>query len=382
MKKSIIFSSNKALISILLLLVLTGWWLMLAPFHPTDATEHARYIWGGIYQIMAYWGAFNGFYIVYRLGSKSIVGKAILAFSTGLLFQGIGQTIYTYNLFHLHIEAPYPSLGDVGYFGSIFFYTGGALLLTKVSGISASLRSKTAKLASFLIPAVILVVSYFFFLQGYQFDWSHPLTILLDFGYPLGQAIYVSIAVWALVLSRTVPGGALRKPLLSILLALILQYASDFTFLYQSSRGVWYVAGINDFMYCCSYFLMAFSLIYLGIVFYKIRSESTSTTPIARPETNAADSGNILNQIIVAIIQRQERVAGQVAWEEARKIPTLVVDQANATVTVNGDPKDAIDQLVKGYQSLFGTTAADVSRNAARFLVAELPDDQVPTILK
>jgi hypothetical protein len=107
--------------------------------------------------------------------------------------------------------------------------------------------------------------------------WGHnvrhtgqPFKVVLDFGYPLGQAIYVSIAMLTLIISRKALGGIMREPMAFLLIALVVQYLSDFMFLYQVSNEQWYVGGLNDYMYLISYFLMTLGLIQLGATFQKI----------------------------------------------------------------------------------------------------------------
>lgn len=272
-KKHSLINSPIAIFSFLVMIVLTAWWIFLSPLNPTDESENARNLWGGIYQIMAYIGGISGLFMAMRWGGiKSLLGRSIMAFSIGLLCQGFGQSVYTYYLFQLHIAAPYPSLGDIGYFGTIPFYIYGAVLLTKISGVQLSLNSYKQKIQAFIIPVIMLLLGYFLFLQHYVFDFSAPVKTLLDFGYPLGQAIYVSLAILALTFSRKILGGVMRKPISFLLIALIFQFLSDYIFLYQFNAGNWYVGGINDFMYLCSYFLMTLSLIYFGITFEKIKN--------------------------------------------------------------------------------------------------------------
>jgi hypothetical protein len=272
-KKNSTFISYVSVISFIVLAILVIWWISLRPFNPTSATEHARNIWGGIYQVMAYLGGVSGLFIARKWGGRrSILGRSILAFSLGLLCQGFGQSVYTFYLFSLNIAAPYPSLGDLGYFGTIPFYIYGAVLLSRVIGVKISLKLYSQKLQALLIPIIMLLLSYFLFLREYIFDFSAPIKTFLDFGYPTGQAIYVSLAILALTLSRKVLGGIMRLPIFFLLSALILQYLSDYIFLYQFNAGNWYVGGINDFMYLISYFLMTASLIQLGVAFEKIKN--------------------------------------------------------------------------------------------------------------
>jgi hypothetical protein len=261
-------------ITLLVLVIITGWWISLHPFLPSsvDSVVRARYIWGSSYQVIALWGAVCGLFIGQLWGgTRSVIGRSIIAFSCGLLLQVFGQSVYSYYNLFAHIEAPYPSLGDIGYFGSIFAYLYGAFLLARASGVSVSLKSYRNQLLAVLLPILLLLTTYLIFLQGYVFDWAHPVKVFLDFGYPLGQACYVSVAILTLLLSRKVLGGMMRGAVLLLLIALIVQYCSDFNFLYQANQNSWYVAGYGDYLYVVSYFLMSIALMYIGHVFSKIR---------------------------------------------------------------------------------------------------------------
>ncbi len=258
---------------ILLFTIITVWWIALNPLLNSDLTSQQKYVWGSTYQILALLGAIYGFIIAKSWGGlKSTFGKALIFFSLGLLFQVFGQSVYSYYNLVARIEAPYPSIGDIGYFGSVIMYICGAFLLTKLAGSRISLRSLGNKFLALLIPLGILIASYLFFLRQYEFDFSYPLKVFLDFGYPLGQAFYVSLAILALILSRKVLGGIMRKPIIFFIAALLVQYFSDFNFLYQANQGAWYVGGIGDFLYSLSYLLMALSIIYTKEIFDHIRT--------------------------------------------------------------------------------------------------------------
>ena len=144
-------------------------------------------------------------------------------------------------------------------------YTYGVLLLAQASGVKIKLQSYGSKVQAIFIPIIMLVIGYMLFLQGYKFDWSNPIKIFLDFGYPLGQAIYVSIALLTYFLSKGMLGGVMKNRILFIVFALVIQFLSDYTFLYQSNRGLYQVGGINDYMYLVAYFLMTFALLGLSV---------------------------------------------------------------------------------------------------------------------
>lgn len=256
--------------------ILTIFWFLLqiGLFNGQILFNHSYFkFFGAIYGFVALCGAISGITITGKWGgTKSVMGKAIILFSLGLLAQEFGQIVLSYIDYIYNIQGSYPSLGDVGYFGSIPLYIAGVLYLAKASGINISLKSYESKLQAIFIPLSMLIVSYFIFLRGYTFDWSNPIKIFLDFGYPFGQAIYISLALVTYLLSRGVLGGIMKSKILFILFALCIQFLSDYTFLYQSSNGTWKVGEINDYMYLVAYFLMTIGLIQLNTVYRKLKS--------------------------------------------------------------------------------------------------------------
>jgi hypothetical protein len=130
------------------------------------------------------------------------------------------------------------------------------------------------KLIALLLPAAVLVTSYFVFLSNYEFDFSQPLTVFLDFGYPLGQAIYLSIALLAYLFSRKWLGGILKNKILLVIAAFFLQYAADFNFLYQVVNETWVNGGYGDYLYLFSYFVMGLALVNFYRAFMQIKGKS------------------------------------------------------------------------------------------------------------
>ncbi len=255
-------------VTICCFIILSVWWII-SYFLIKD---YDNLVWGASYQIISIIGGISGVIISKRWGGfKSLLGRAILFLSIGLLFQTFGQTVFSYYNLVLKISVPYPSLSDLGFFGSIPFYIYGTVLLSKVSGSSASLKIPRYKIIAVLLPLIMLVSSYFFFLQDYQFDWSKPLTIFLDFGYPLGQACYVSFALLTYILSKNFLGGVMKNSILLMLLGLVIQYGADYNFLTQAYHGTWINGGYGDYIYLVAYFVMSMSLISLGLVFRNVQ---------------------------------------------------------------------------------------------------------------
>jgi len=259
------------ILAIILFVVLSIWWLFVA-FVLKNESINANLFWAASYQLMALFGVTFGLIISKSWGGlKSVMGKTIIFFCIGLMLQIFGQTIFSfYNLF-LKVEIPYPSLADMGYFLSIPFYAYATIFLAKASGVGLSLKFVHKKIQAVIIPAILLIASYVIFLKGYEFDWFNPLRIFLDFGYPLGQAFYVSLAVLVLVLSKDFLGGLMRPKVLIILFALAVQYIADYNFLLQAYNGTWVNGGYGDYIYLFSYFMMSIALINLGSAFEKIQ---------------------------------------------------------------------------------------------------------------
>ncbi len=267
-----LFSYNTFNIVFYIFIFLAFWRLGLS-LYPKFNVDTNIQIWAASYQIIAWVGAIIGLVFAKKWGGfKSLLGRTALAFSFGLLAQSFGQSVFSW-YFYTGNELPYPSLADLGFFGSIPFYIYGVVSLAKVSGSKFSIRTSLNKVWAVVIPLAALVASYMVFLRGYEFDSTQPmLKAFLDFGYPLGQAIYVSIAVVAYMFSKNMLGGVMRKVIVMFIIALAAQYLADYTFLYQSMHGTFVGGGIVDGMYMFAYFLMALSLVQLGVVFHQIKN--------------------------------------------------------------------------------------------------------------
>lgn len=254
-----------AKVATLFFLPVTAWWILLFLSGAKETPQN--YLFGATYGLICLWGGFWGLRISKKWGGfSSAIGKAIIFLSLGLLAQEFGQIIFSYYNIFLKVEIPYPSLADVGFFGSIPFYIAGMAYLAKAAGSKFSLGTLISRLQIVLVPTILLVASYIFFLDGYEFDFTNPLRIALDFGYPFGEALYISVAILAYSLSRKVLGGVMKSRILFLIGAFVVQYLADFNFLYQNSQGTWVNGGYGDYIYFLAYFIMTVGLIQLKTV--------------------------------------------------------------------------------------------------------------------
>ena len=263
-------------VTFVIFIFFTVWWVLIN-FTSLGNDSMNREIYSASYGILALYGGIIGLFISAKWGGyKSYMGRTIMFFSIGLLLQEFGQLVYSFYSLFLAVEVPYPSIGDVGFFGSIPLYILGALSLSKVSGVTFGLRSYRNKLSALFIPILVLATSYFIFLWNYEYTSSSLLTTFLDFGYPLGLAIYLSIGLVTYLLSREFLGGVMKNKVLLLLFALCVQYIADFVFLYRQNRGIFETAGISEYIYFIAYLLMTLTLILFNSTADKLRNGNVS----------------------------------------------------------------------------------------------------------
>jgi hypothetical protein len=264
-------------IAIVWFVLLTAWWLTL---YLSGSQEGSRNLFfGAVYgTTMSLFGVIVGLSSAKLWGGwKSIMGKAIIVLSLGLFAQFFGQVVFSFYNIVLGVDIPYPSLADVGYFGNIPFYLFGIFLLGKASGVKIGLKSYGSQIQSIVIPLGMILLSYILFLREYSFADTGALTIFLDFAYPIGQALYVSVAILVFSLSRKVLGGIMRSKILLLLVAFVVQYVADFNFLYQNLTGTWYNGGYGDYLYLVAYLFMALGLFQLRAVALTLKTPNTKS---------------------------------------------------------------------------------------------------------
>ncbi len=259
-----------ARLTILIFIILSIWWVFIYLGGTKDAP--INHIFGFVYGGFSLWGAILGIGIAKKWGGfKSLIGRALYFLSFGLMLQAFGQYSFWYLNFFLKIEVPYPGIPDIGYFGTIPFYAYSALLIARISGVSFSLKTLFSKLQAVIIPLLMLGIGYFLFLKDYQFESSSPLQIFLDFGYPLGQALYISIAIFTYSLSRSVLGGIMKPRIMFVLIAFFCQFLADYIFIYF--HDLYFPASFIDYFYLLAYVTMTLALIEMKIAFNKIKDD-------------------------------------------------------------------------------------------------------------
>ncbi len=205
-------------------------------------------------------------------GLKSAVGKAIFFIGLGLFCWGLGETIWSYYNFFLNIPAPYPSIADIGFAPSIFFYGLGAVFLSKATGAKFGLRNPYAKIFVIIAPILLLIFSYYLLVivarGGVLVPANEtPLKTFFDLAYPFGDFLGLTLSVIISGLSFKYLGGKFILDIVSILLGLAVMTFADAVFSYTTTVGTYFNADFGDLMLTLGLFLLTFG----ALGFYKVK---------------------------------------------------------------------------------------------------------------
>ena len=243
-----------------LYLVVLSWWVYL---QVQGANTNDAYFFNWFYGLIALSGAVYGILIAIKKwgGWSSVIGRGLILLSLGLLGQWFGLQVWTYYNVVVKVEVPYPSLADFGYFSLIPAYAIAAWMFAQASGAKFSLKTNGGKLQALFIPLIAIVIADILFVKNIGLDLSDPLKTFLDFGYPLGEIIPVSIALFTLTLSRNLLGGTMKNKIIFLVGAFFFQFLTEYAFLYTAGAETYVNGGWNDLMYATSYTIMSLGII-------------------------------------------------------------------------------------------------------------------------
>lgn len=200
-------------------------------------------------------------------GFKSTLGKAVIFISLGLVLWGLGETIWSYYNFFKHVPAPYPSVADIGFAPSIFFWIIGTIYLAKASGALFALKKSTAaKVLAAAVIVLLLIPSYYIQVRVARGGVLVPpgettLKVVLDIAYPFGDFLALVFAAMVFSLSYKYFGGFYRQAIMSILLGLFVMYCGDSIFSYTTTKATYYNADWGDMLLALGLFLITFGIL-------------------------------------------------------------------------------------------------------------------------
>lgn len=199
-------------------------------------------------------------------GTKSAVGRAVLFIGLGVFLWGCGETIWSYYNFFAGVAAPYPSIADIGFAPSIFFYGLGAIYLARATGAKYALRHPWAKWIAFIAFIGVTLLAYYVLVIVARGDVLIPegetlLKAFLDVIYPLGDLLAAVIAVIISGLSFPYLGGRYRFDIYFILAGLLIMFVADAIFSYTTTAGTYYNANFGDLILSLGTFALTFGVL-------------------------------------------------------------------------------------------------------------------------
>lgn len=199
-------------------------------------------------------------------GLGSAVGKAVFFIGLGIFCWGAGETVWSYYNFFLGTPAPYPSLADIGFAPSIFFYGLGAAYLSKATGAKYGLRNPLAKVFVGLALILSVIASYYILIVfargGVLVPPGEPmLKLILDIAYPLGDMLALIVSIIISGLSFKYLGGKYLPGIYAILLGLFVMFVADTIFSYTTTVGTYYNGNFGDLLLSTGVFLLSFGVL-------------------------------------------------------------------------------------------------------------------------
>jgi hypothetical protein len=298
MKKNQILLYITLFLAILFLL----WWLGINLLKLNGSNNYTD-----IFPVIALIGGIGGLFVAKKWGFfKSRLGAALSFFSIGLMLQFFGSFIYTLYFRIGGIELAYPSVGDIPYLTTSVLYVVAVYYLSKVIVVRGSIFKPIGVLITAIIMTIVLAtVLYFSFLNIAIQDPRGAIYSIVNAAYPVIQAFYFLIGIIALLQARRMAGGKMLLSVSLLLVALIVQYAADFSFLYQAYHNTYQPAGSSDLLYTIAYGLMAFAILMIDRVRDSLVSKPSSkqmtndssvgsnqATPLGQGDNGAQQGGN------------------------------------------------------------------------------------------
>ncbi len=250
-------------------LVMVGYWIALQYSGLKDSFWN--YFFSFAFGLVPLIAGLIGCFLSKSLGYlKTVTGRALFFISLGSFFWGIGNLIWAYYNFFAQVAVPYPSFADVGFALALPFWIYGIINLAMAVGARIEFKGKKGKLSPFFISILVIVLSYYLLViiarEGVILsDPANKIKIILDFIYPIGDAI---ILIFAMLIFSLTTHSLMTKYSSSIPFILSgfgVMYFADFTFSYTTTLGTFYVGNFGEFLFLVALILISFGTLGLPL---------------------------------------------------------------------------------------------------------------------
>jgi len=221
--------------------------------------------WGLSIDLIALFGGILGLLTAKHWGYfKSAVGKGIVFLSLGIFTWAVGNFVFSYYVFFLNSNIPYPSLADVFFTLALPLWITGIIYLSQATGVKYGLKRKIGQLYLIVLPIISIAVSYYLLVKvargGSITAGGNLLKVFFDFVYPIGDVIIITIAFLVYGLSLKYLGGKYKLPIIIVLFGFVLMFLADFSFSYTTTLGTYYGGHPIDLFFVAAMFAMGFGI--------------------------------------------------------------------------------------------------------------------------
>lgn len=198
-------------------------------------------------------------------GRKSAVGKAILLISSGTISWSLGNFAWSFYNFVLHQDVPYPSFADLGYSLAVPLWAIGVFYLSQATGAKFSLGKVKGRVILVVLPILAAIFSYYFLVtiarnSVISSGGGNMLKLFLDFYYPLGDWVILTVSLLLFGLSLKYLGGKFKWPVYIILLGFVTMFLADFSFSYTTTVNTYYNGSFPDLLFAAAMFIISFGV--------------------------------------------------------------------------------------------------------------------------
>ena len=199
-------------------------------------------------------------------GFRSTMGKAIFFLGLGAFSWGAGEMMWSYYNFFLSVPVPYPSLADIAYVPSVFFYALGTVYFSQATGFTLAIKKTHAKIFAIMAFIITLLASYYVLIviarNGVLISPGEtPIKVIFDIAYPLGYFVGLMIAIIASGLTFRYLKGRHKTGTVALLLGFVASFISDSLFSYTTATNTYYNGSPVDLLFMINTFLFTFAVL-------------------------------------------------------------------------------------------------------------------------
>lgn len=136
--------------------------------------------------------------------------------------------------------------------------------LSKVCGLTFSLRQLGGKIALLVIPLIAAISSYYLLFQvarSGELDTTGGLEkLIFDLAFPIWDALILTLGLLLYGLTLNYLGGRFKLPVIITIFGFIFAYVTDFSYSYTTTLGTFFVGNWVDLLYTTTFFFLAYGI--------------------------------------------------------------------------------------------------------------------------